>query len=99
MTFNKKLKLLKLERQNGSAGYAEKAAKTVWANIRDIGVTTKFSAAAAGREAEIQAVCHRNEFESDSFTHAEYCGIRYRIESTGAAENSRHIKLILAKGG
>lgn len=99
MTFNKKIKLLKLERKNGSAGYAEKSAKTVWANVRDIGVTTKYSAAAAGREAELQVICRRNEAESDSFTHVEYCGSRYRIESTGAAENSRHIKLILAKGG
>ena len=99
MTFNKKIKLLRLERQNGSNGYVEKSSKSVWANVRDIGVTTKYTAAAAGREAELQVICHRSEAEADSFTHAEYGGKRYRIESRGAADNSRHIKLILAKGG
>ena len=97
MTFNKRIRLLKLVRQNGSGGYAETASRTIWANVRDIGVTTKFTAAAANKEAQLQVICHRAEAEG--YTHAEYEGHRYRIESTGAADNERHIKLILAKGG
>ena len=97
MTFNRKIRLLKLERQNGSGGYEVVASKYIWANVRDIGVTIKYSAVAAGHEAELQVICHRND--AKGFTHAEYDGCRYRIESTGAAENLRHVKLILAKGG
>ncbi len=97
MTFNKKLRLVKLERQNGSGGFTEVSSRTIWANVRDIGVTTKYTAAAANREAQLQAICHRKEAEG--YTHADYEGYRYRIESTGAADNDRHIKLILAKGG
>lgn len=99
MTFNKKLRLIKLERQNGSGGYTETAEQTVWANVYDVGITTKYTAAAANRAAELTAVCHRAEVEAGNYTHAEYNGHRYRIESTGAADTERHIKLILAKGG
>jgi len=97
MTFDKKLTLKKLERGNGSTGYTEKASRTVWANVEDIGVTVKYSAASAGREAQLRAICHRKEAEG--YTHAVYEGVTYRIDSTGAADNKRHIKLILAKGG
>ena len=97
MTFDKKIRLLKLKRQNGSGGYTVEASKMIWANVRDIGVTTKYTAVAAGPDAELQVICHRREAEG--YTHAEYGGNRYRIESTGAADNERHIKLILAKGG
>lgn len=99
MTFDKKIRLIKLKRQNGSGGYTEEASRTIWANVRDIGVTVKYSAVAAGREAEIQVICHRAEYNSDNFTHAEYDGMIYRIESTGASDTKMHIKLILAKGG
>ena len=99
MTFDKKIRLLKLKKQNGSGGYTEEASKSIWANVRDIGVTTKYTAVAAGRNAEIQAICHRSEFEADNYTHVEFKGKTYRVESTGAADTIRHIKLILAKGG
>lgn len=99
MTFDKKLTLLLIEPSNGSGEDTVTRSWEVWANVRDIGVTVKYSAAAAGRIAEIQAICHRSEYESCNFTHAEYRGRRYRIESTGAADTPRHIKLILAKEG
>lgn len=98
MTFNKKLTLLKLMKQNGSGGYTQTASRTIWANVRDVGVTTKYTAVAAGYQAELQAVCQRSEYEIGNYTHAEYNGQRYHIENTGAADNERHIKLILAKG-
>lgn len=97
MTFNKKINLLKLIQLNGAAGLVVSESKAVWADVRDIGVTTKFTAAAANRQAELQVICHRSEAEG--FTHVEYDGCRYRIESTGSAGNDRHIKLIIAKAG
>lgn len=97
MTFNRKIRLLRLTRKNGGGGFEETASRAVWANVRDLGVTVKYSAASAGREVQLQAICHRSE--AKGYTHAEIGGIRYRIESTGAADNERHIKLILAKGG
>ena len=99
MTFNKRITLLKLVTKNGGKGFEITAQRTVWAEVRDIGVTTKYTAAAAGREATLQTICHRKEYEAESYTHAEYSGKRYRIESTGAADNERHIRLIFAKGG
>ncbi len=99
MTFDKKITLLAIEPANGSGEDIVTQSWKIWANVRDIGVTVKYSAASAGRTAEIQAICHRSEFESFDFTHAEYKGRRYRIESTGAADTPRHIKLILAKEG
>lgn len=99
MTFNKRITLLKIAAQKGSGAQAVTASRTIWANVRDISITLKYSAASAGQNAELQAICHRAEAESEHFTHADYLGERYRIESRGPADNERHIKLILAKGG
>lgn len=99
MTFDKRITLLLIEPENGSGEDIVTQSCKIWANVRDIGVTVKYSAASAGRTAEIQAICHRSEYERFDFTHAEYRGRRYRIESTGAADTPRHIKLILAKEG
>lgn len=99
MTFDKKLTLLLIEPSNGSGEDAVTVSQRIWANVHDIGVTVKYTAAAAGRTAEIQAICHRSEYERYDFTHAEYRGRRYRIDSTGAADTPRYIKLILVKEG
>ena len=99
MTFNKRLALLFVEPANGSGEDTVTKQRNIWANVRDIGVTVKYTAASAGRTAELQAICHRSDYEADDYTHADFCGHRYRIESTGAADNDRHIKLILAKEG
>ena len=99
MTFNKKLRLIQLTRQNGKGGFSETASRVIWANVKDIGVKTKFAAAAANREATLQAICYRKDFETAGYTHVDYNGHRYRIEDTGAADSVLHIKLILAKGG
>ena len=96
MTFKDRLTLVRLERQNGKGGYIETATRQIWAKVSDLGVTTKLSASAAGRSAELQAYCHRKEAEG--FTHADYKGQRYRIDSTGAADNGRHVRLILTRG-
>ena len=97
MTLNKKITLLKLRTQNGAGGFAVEKSLEVWANVSDIGVTTKFSAAAASKRAELQIICRR--CEADGFTHVDYNGTRYKIESTGSIGNDRFIKLIIAKDG
>ncbi len=99
MTFDKRITLLLIEPSNGNGEDVVTNSWKIWANVSDIGVTVKYSAAAAGRTAEIQAICHRDEYERFDFTHAEYRGRRYRIDSTGAADTPRHIKLILVKEG
>lgn len=99
MTFDKKIRLLKLKKQNGGNGYITVTFKDIWANVREVGVTTQYTAAAAGHNAELQAICHRAEYETNSFTHAEYNGRCYHIERTGTADTDRHIKLMLEKGG
>lgn len=99
MTFDKKLNLLLIDPTNGSGENIVVNSRSIWGNVRDLGVTLKYSAVSAGRSAELQVICHRSEYESADFTHAEYRGQRYLIESTGAADTPRHIKLILAKEG
>ena len=99
MTFDKKITLLLIEPGEDSGEETVTKSRYAWANIRDIGVTVKYSAASAGRLAELQAICHRSEYESGYYTHVDYKGHRYCVESTGAADTPRHIKLILAKEG
>ena len=98
MTFNKKITLLKIVNQNGSGNQTVETSRVIRANVRDMGMTLKYSAVAAGQNAELQVICHRAEFADTGYTHADVSGQRYRITGTGAADNERHIKLILAKG-
>ena len=55
MTFKDRLTLLRLERQNGKGAYSVADSKEIWARVSDIGITTKLSAEAAGRSAELSA--------------------------------------------
>ncbi len=94
--FNKKLSLLALTPSEGRAPPAETARAIVWADVFDVGVTTKFAAEQAGQTISICAVMRRAEFRD--YTHAEYEGRRYKIIKTGSAKNPLHIKLTLERG-
>ena len=96
MSFNKKLKLLKVEPATGRKEPEVVDSAEVWAYVSDVGTVTKLEAMAVGINAELSAVMWRNEFHG--YTHAEYEGTRYRIVQTGSAENSLHIKLTLERG-
>ncbi|MCM1055943.1 MAG: hypothetical protein NC394_10535 [Bacteroides sp.] len=91
----KKIRLLTMTPQNGSAELVKQNEKTVWAEVGDIGVTTKFSAASAGKTAELQLTLWRSEYGGQS--HAEVNGTVYKISECGAADNDLRIKLILGR--
>lgn len=96
MSFHERLTLFTLITGMGTASPEETERRRVWAEVTDVGVTTKYTALAAGISAELSAVMHRSEYKGES--HAEYRGVIYRISETGRAENDRHVKLILSKG-
>lgn len=94
--FNKRIVLLALEPAEGRGEPVETARATVWADISDIGVTTKLTALSAGEEISFSVIMWRAEYKG--YTHAEYGGVRYKIAETGAAANPLHIKLLLERG-
>lgn len=94
--FNRKITLLTLEPQNGYIEPAEVARATVWANISDVGATTKFAALQAGQAVSLAVTMWRKEFKN--FSHAEVDGARYKIVETGSAKNDLHVKLLLERG-
>ena len=96
MTFDRKITLQVHKQGYGTAGTQVVSSERVWANVSDMGVTTKYAAEAAGKQAELQAVMWRNEFKD--YTHAVIDNVLYKIVSTGRAENDLHIKLILSRG-
>lgn len=96
MKFNKKITLLRLRAGVGRSEPVEESRAEVWADVSDIGVTTKYAAMAAGQTATLQVLMWRREFKD--YTHAEYGGKRYKIAETGSAKNPLHIKLILERG-
>lgn len=98
IAFNKRITLLALKPSQGRGEPTETARAIVWADVSDVGVTTKFSALQAGAEVSFSVIMWRSEFEKSQFTHAEYGGIRYKIEETGAAANPLHIRLLLNRG-
>lgn len=96
MAFKSRIRLFTVINGKGSEPSEEQGNKIVWADVNDIGVTTKYSAEAAGYSAELQVLMYRREYSGQ--THAEYNGIKYKISSSGRAENDLHIKLILSRG-
>lgn len=96
LPFNRKITLLTLEPQNGHYEPAEVARATVWANISDVGATTKFAALQAGQTVSLAVTMWRKEFKN--FSHADVDGVRYKIVETGAAKNDLHVKLLLERG-
>ena len=96
MKFNKKITLLTLEPQSGAGDYKETARATVWADISDVGVTTKLSGLSVGQDISFSAVMWRKEHKD--YTHAIYDGVMYKIVETGSAKNPLHIKLLLERG-
>lgn len=98
MKFNKRITLLKMVPGNGRADPVTASEVTVWADVSDVGVTTKYTALQAGAEISLTAVMWRREFEKDDYTHADYRGKRYKISQTGSAGNDLHIKLTLERG-
>lgn len=97
IAFNRKITLLELETQSGFGNDPlEKARAEVWADVSEVGVTTKFAAAQAGTQVSLSVVMWRGEFRG--YTHCEIDGVRYNIADKGAAKNSLHIKLVLERG-
>ncbi|MDR0223272.1 MAG: hypothetical protein LBI38_07070 [Oscillospiraceae bacterium] len=104
MTFNRKIDLVTLTPSAGNAPPVESARKSVWANISDAGVITKFNAAAVGKRADLQAVCWRSEYFSPPFgifppTHCYHEGVLWRVQETGKTKNPLHVKVIFSRGG
>ena len=91
----KKIKLLTMTPQNGTAELVRQNEKTVWAEVGNIGVTTKFSAMSAGKEAEMQLIVWRSEYGGQ--THVEVNGTLYKITETGATDNDLRVKLLLGR--
>lgn len=96
MAFNEKITLCTVKEGLGTNEPKVLDSADVWADVTDMGVTTKYAAAAAGVSAELQAVMYRREYKGQ--THARYLGTLYQISSTGRAANDMHIKLILTRG-
>ena len=91
----KKIKLLTFAPQNGSAELVRQNEKIIWAEVGNIGVTTKLSAMSVGKEAELQLIIWRSEY--DRHTHAEVNSVVYTITETVAADNDLRVKLLLGR--
>lgn len=91
-----KINLLNYEQGNGAEGLRKTGEKTVWAQVGDIGVTTKMAALTAGKEAQLQALALRAEYAGQS--HVSIGDTVYKIAETGAADNPLRIKLLLKRG-
>ena len=96
LPFNRKITLLTLEPQSGYSEPAEIARAIVWANISDVGATTKLAALQAGQAVSLAVTMWRKEYHD--YTHAEIDGVRYKIVETGATKNDLHVKLLLERG-
>lgn len=94
--FNRKITLLTFEPQSGFNEPRETARSAVWANVSDVGATTKFAALQAGQTVSLTVLMWRGEFHG--YTHCEIDGARYKIVQTGSAGNDLHIKLLLERG-
>ena len=94
---HRKITLFTLKQGNGSKGLIEdeKTRRTVWAEVGDIGVTTKMAAMSAGKSADCQVTMLRAEYSGQS--HVSIGGTVYKITETGAAGSPLRVKLLLER--
>ena len=93
IAFNRKITLLELAPRTGISEPKELVRATAWADVSEVGVTTKFAALQAGQTVALAVVMYRREFKG--YTHCEIGGVRYKIVETGPVRNDLHIKLLL----
>lgn len=98
IAFNKRITLLALKPSTGRGEPIKTARATVWADVSDVGVTTKMTALSSGAEVQFSVIMWRREFEKSEFTHLEFNKIRYKIIETGSAANPLHIRLLVNRG-
>ena len=94
---HRKITLLTYKQGNGSKGLqeVENTRRTVWAEVGDVGVTTKMTALAVGKSADCQVTMLRAEYQGQS--HVSIGGTVYKITETGAADNPLRVKLLLER--
>lgn len=95
--FNKTLTLQKLTAGTGRSAAVVTASRCVRASVRLPTVSFVVKAEAAGRGVDMIATIRRRDYEADKWTHAEFEGIAYRIESANAAEKDLFVRLILRR--
>lgn len=81
----------------GHGGSVDVVSKKVRASVSVPGINLSMRAEMAGRKIDLTVQLRRKDFESDSYTHAEVGGIRYRIDGTNAGSKDMFIRLILTK--
>lgn len=92
---NSRLTLFNITPGRGNTPSAESDRRTVWADVGMVGVVTQYNAQSAGKKAELSAVMWAKSYKNE--THAEYRGVKYKIDSVGPSENEMKIKLILTR--
>ncbi len=97
VVFDKNIKLLKIIPKYGYNGGEDVTAASVRGSVGVPSLTTKEKAANIGIRTDYVAQIWRRDFEKDRYTHVEYDGIRYRIESVSAGMCERIVKLILSR--
>jgi len=98
VVFNKTITLVKCRTGYGSSGAIDTVRKNVRASVDMPGISFAVRAEAAGRKIDLFAVVYRSDFLSESFTHAEYDGKRYRIDGANRAQKDRLVRLSLVRG-
>lgn len=98
VVFDKNIKLLKIIPKYGHNGSEDVTETLVRGAVGVPTLTTKEKAANIGIKTDYVAQIWRVDFEKDKYTHVEYKGIRYCIESVSAGMCERIVKLILSRG-
>lgn len=96
--FNKTLILIKQQSGYGHSESTVTMSKSVRADVREPTVGFIIKAEAAGRRVELVATVRHSDYLSDKYTHAEYRGIRYRINAAGSTHKNMFIRLSLERG-
>ena len=95
--FNKTLTLQKLTAGTGRNAASVAVSKRVRASVRLPTISFVVKAEAAGRKVDMIATIRRRDYEEEHWTHADFEGTEYRIESTNAAEKDMFVRLSLRR--
>jgi hypothetical protein len=98
ITFNKIIKLIKVKEGYGHTKSTDEKTVSVCGAVNMPSLSLRAKVEDTGRQIDLSVQIWQRDFEKGSFTHAEYGGIRYRIDSVTTGASDLLVKLSLVRG-
>lgn len=97
VAFTKNITLVRISREYGHGGTEAVTSATVRGSVSMPSLSLRTNLESVGRSIDFTAQVWRRDFEKAAYTHAEYNGVRYRIDNVSTGISDLIVKLSLTR--